>query len=193
METHLHVRPVNGFCTHVGSNDADSCKDVHFWDFFHIAPHLGVKTLKKTSLTRKIEKRAYYQNYCIDSNQILHSDKDHQMPFMGGPNTRITNPRWRTAAILEKSKNRYISAAVWAISTKIWHGVAVRSFLPFRPLKFEISKIQEGGVRQLEKSKNSHISPNSCDFDEIWQSDAVCPFWPLRSLKIWNFKNLRWR
>ena len=51
-------------------------------------------------------------------NQILHSDKDHQMPFAGGHHTRITNPRWRTAAILEKSKNCYISAAVWAISTK---------------------------------------------------------------------------
>jgi len=46
------------------------------------------------------------------------SDKDHQMPFVGGPHTRITNPRWRTAAILEKSKNRYISAAVQAILTK---------------------------------------------------------------------------
>ena len=40
----------------------------------------------------------------IDSNQILHSDRDHQMPFEGGLNTRITNPRWWTSAILEKSK-----------------------------------------------------------------------------------------
>ena len=68
--------------------------------------------------TRKIEKRAYFQNYCIDSNHILHSDKDHQMPFVGGHHTRITNPRWRTEAILEKSKNCYISAAVCAILTK---------------------------------------------------------------------------
>ena len=27
----------------------------------------------------------------------LHSDKDHQILFVGGPNTRKTNPRWRTA------------------------------------------------------------------------------------------------
>jgi len=40
------------------------------------------------------------------------SDKDYQMPFVGGPNMRITNPRWRTAAILEKSKNHHISATV---------------------------------------------------------------------------------
>jgi len=36
----------------------------------------------------------------IDFNQILHSDKDHQMSFVGGPNTRITNP---------SSKNRKIT------------------------------------------------------------------------------------
>jgi len=53
-----------------------------------------------------------------NSNQILHSDKDNQMVFVGGPNTHITNPRWRTAAILEKSKNHHISATVWPISTK---------------------------------------------------------------------------
>jgi len=52
--------------------------------------------------TCEIENHAYYRNYCIDCNQILHSDKDHQMLSVGGPNTRITNPRWRTAAILEK-------------------------------------------------------------------------------------------
>jgi len=28
--------------------------------------------------------------------------KDHLMTFVGGPNTHITNPRWRMAAILEK-------------------------------------------------------------------------------------------
>jgi len=37
---------------------------------------------------------------------------------VGGPNTRITNPIRRTAAILEKMKNRHVSAAVQAISTK---------------------------------------------------------------------------
>jgi len=40
------------------------------------------------------------------------------MPFVGGPHTRITNPRWRTAAILEKSKNCHILSAVQPIFTK---------------------------------------------------------------------------
>jgi len=63
----------------------------------------------------EIKKYAYYQNYCVDSNQILHSDKDHQMPFLGGPNTLITNPRWQTAP---SWKNRHISAMVWPINAK---------------------------------------------------------------------------
>jgi len=82
-----------------------------------MAPHLEGQTPKTpfwgseqafSSQTREIEKSAYYQNDCIDFNHILHSDKDHQMPFASGRNTGITNPRWRTAAILEKSKNRHI-------------------------------------------------------------------------------------
>jgi len=65
-----------------------------------------------SSQSHKILKLAYYRNYCIDSNQILHSDKDHQTSFVGGPITHITNPRWRTAAILEKSKNRHVSSTI---------------------------------------------------------------------------------
>ena len=76
-----------------------------------------IGVFKQNSRNRKT--CIYYQNYCIDSNQILHSDKDHQMPLVCGPHTRITNPRWRTAAILEKSKDSHISPAVSAISTKL--------------------------------------------------------------------------
>ena len=104
--------------THDGSNDADSRRDVPFLGIFHIVPHLGVNNPQFWSVNRRFQaklaksKSACYQNYCIDSNHILHNDKDHQMPFVGGPHTRITNPRWRTAAIVEKSKNRHISVAV---------------------------------------------------------------------------------
>ena len=60
----------------------------------------------------------------VNSNQILHSDKDHQMPFVCGPNTRSTNPIWRTAAILQKSQNHHISAVV--NFDEIWHDDAIR-------------------------------------------------------------------
>ena len=36
--------------------------------------------------------------------------REHLMPFMGGSNTRITNPRWRTDATFKKiEKSRYFS------------------------------------------------------------------------------------
>ena len=53
------------------------------------------------SLKLKILKLAYNRNHCIDFSQILDSDKDRQIVCVGGPNKRITNPRWRTAAILK--------------------------------------------------------------------------------------------
>jgi len=43
-------------------------------------------------------------NTGIDFNQILHNDRDHQEVVVGGPNRRPTNPRWRTAAILDFQK-----------------------------------------------------------------------------------------
>ena len=67
------------------------------------------------------------------------------MPFVGGPHTRITFPRWRTAAILEKSKNRYISAAVRAILTKFGLETQLDPLDRLDSQKFEISKIQDGG------------------------------------------------
>jgi len=111
------------------------------------------------------------------STKILHSDKDHQMPFVGGLNTRSTNPRWRTAAIL---KNRHISIAVWPILTK--SGTATQ-FDPLEPSdrqKFRISKIQDGGcrhLRHLEKSKYRHISatvgPIATKFGTLTQFDPL--------------------
>jgi len=59
----------------------------------------------------------------------LHSDKDQQMPFVGGLHTRITNPKWRTAAILEKLENSHISAAVQPILTKFG------TMMQFNPLE----------------------------------------------------------
>jgi len=85
----------------------------------------------------------------------LHIDKDHQTPFVGGPVTHTTNPTWRTAVILEKLKNRHISAA---ISTKFGKATQFDPLEPSDRYKFQISKIQDGGGRHLGKSKNRHIS-----------------------------------
>ena len=42
-------------------------------------PTLGSRTAKEQNRTRKLLKSAYHKNYCIDSNQILHNTKDHQV------------------------------------------------------------------------------------------------------------------
>ena len=161
------------------------------------------------------------------------------MPFVGGPNTRIKNPRWRTAAILKNRKTRCRGSSEF---DEIWHDDAVRPSWPFRPLKiwnfknqnggghnlekskirdisatvwliatkfgmvtqfdtqdvfhcwkFVISKIQPGGGRYFEKSKNRYLGGGFSDFDEIWHGDAVWSSWPFWLLQIWNFQYPRWR
>jgi len=68
--------------------------------------------------TDTILKSPCYRNYCTDCNQSLYSGKDCRVLFVNSPNTRPANPKWRTAAILEKWINRDISATVWPIWTK---------------------------------------------------------------------------
>jgi len=47
------------------------------------------------------------------------NDRDHQVVIAGGPNTRPTNPKWRTAAILKKKPLKlYISTTVRPILMK---------------------------------------------------------------------------
>jgi len=41
---------------------------------------------------------------------------------------------------------------------EIRHDDAIGTSRPFRPLKFQKQKIQDGGGRHLEKPKNCHIS-----------------------------------
>jgi len=64
---------------------------------------------------------------------------------------------------------------------EIWHDYAVRhSFDRSDRQNFQILKIQDGGGRHLEKSKNRHnyLGRSSSDFYEIWHTDALittCP------------------
>ena len=106
-------------------------------------PNFGawIGVFKPNSRNRKC---VYYQNYCIDSSQILHSDKDHQMPFVGGP----TN----------------------------------------------VLQIQDGG--RPPSWKNQKIATFQPQFERFWRNLACrCSSTsrPFRPLKIWNFKNPRWR
>jgi len=112
------------------------------------------------------------------------------MPFVGGHHTRITNPRWRTAAILEKSKNRHISAAFWAILTKFGTMMQFDTFDRPDRWKFVISKIQNDGGRRLKNRKMAISQPQFKRFKRNlarWRSSAlvtVCSVTNLRSKEI---------
>jgi len=105
-------------------------------------------------ITRKILKFAYYRNYCADYNQILHSDKDHQILIVCGPNMRKINSRWRTAAILRNWKS--------AISPELFdrcsRNLAWWRILGHRSWNFQLLKIQDCGRTPSWKSKIGHIS-----------------------------------
>ena len=151
-----------------GLNDADSSRGCDFLGFVDIDPHLGVKSLKNPNFggVKRVFKPhsrnrktciAYYQNYCADSNQILYSDKDHQMSFVGGPNAH-SKSKIMAGCHLGKSKNRHISATVRPISTKFDMVTHFDPLMPVDSLKFQILRIQDGGHGHLEKSENRHIS-----------------------------------
>jgi len=74
-------------------------------------PPKKVREMTFSSQTCKTLKLAYHLNYCIDSNQILHSDKDNAILFVGDPNTRKANPRCRIAAIWKNQKTAISQAA----------------------------------------------------------------------------------
>ena len=102
-------------------------KGCAFLGFDDMAPHLGGQIPQNPNFggvnrhfqaKLNTEKHAYYQHYCIDSNQILHSDKDHQMPLMGGLNARIIYQDGGRPPCWQKSKNRHMSAMVAPIATK---------------------------------------------------------------------------
>jgi len=106
----------------------------------------------------KILKFAYYWNYCADYNQILHSHKDHQILFMGGPNTRKTKSKMADGRHLENRKLA-ISLEQFDRSSQNsarWRKLGLRTRLVVKIHNFWKSKMADD--RHLEKSKIGHIS-----------------------------------
>ena len=87
----------------------------HFGGEIPETPNFGGVNRRFQAKRAKILKVSDYRNYYIDFNQNLHNDRDHQVVVVDDPNSRPTNPRWRTAAIWKKPLNRHISATVWPI------------------------------------------------------------------------------
>ena len=122
--------------THDGSKDADSRKDVPFGGFFHIAPHLGgqkppkplnfgawIGVFKPNSRNRKTVR--IIKTTAWIPTKFCTKIKTTKCTSWVVP-THALN-----AAILEKSKNCYISAVVRAILTKF--GMRMQFDPPDRP------------------------------------------------------------
>jgi len=78
--------------------------------------------------------------------------------IVGGPNSRPTNPRWRTAAILKKNiKSPYLCDCSTDFD-EIWQAEAHWPLTVDQVLKFRILEIQDGDDRHLENHKNRDIS-----------------------------------
>jgi len=143
---------------------------------------LGVVNRRFSSQAWKILKISYCRNYFIDVNQILHNDRDHRIVIVGGPNSRITNPRWTDGRHFGKTV-KLPFLCNWHCSTDfggIWYFGSYWHLSAHRPLKFQIFE-----CRHLEKSQKSRYLRNGLtDLYEIWYGDAkwVCPpLWPLKS------------
>ena len=120
----------------------------------------------------EILKLAYYRQYCTKSNQILHSEKEHQMLFVEHPHRRITNPRLWMVAILKKweiviSQQRFDHSA-WNLAW--WRALTLRAVL---------------ADKFLNLKKMPYIGHVLTDQHESLQSDAHLP------LTLWTISAVR--
>ena len=76
--------------------------------------------------------------------------KTTEIHFVGGPNRRITNPRWRTAAILKNRKRPYLRNGSTDMH-KIWYDDAFWTSKGYGQLKFPSLRAAIGSVNLLAK------------------------------------------
>jgi len=100
------------------------------------------------------------------------------MPFVGGPNTLITNPTWRTVAILEKSKNCHISAKVRPIAAKFGMVTHFGRPEPSCPKMSTFWKSTMAAAAILKTEKMPYLTNDLTDRRKIWHGDAFLPFEP---------------
>jgi len=95
--------------------------------------------------------------------------------FVGGPNTRITNPRWRTAAILKNCKRPYLLNGSTDLH-KIWYNHAFGTSKGYGQLKFPSFKNPRWRKTAILKNRKRLYLRNALtDVHKIWHDNA---FWP---------------
>ena len=116
-----------------------------------------------SSQTGKILKVSWYQNYCIDFNQIWHNDRDHQVVLVGGSNRRPTNTRRQTAAILKK--NRLITISLRPFDRFWWNLACWRTLAPYRGTSVKISNFWKSKMAAAAILKITKIAISPQCFD----------------------------
>jgi len=129
LRTHLQVKPVGGFSCLMAQMTQTRAM-MYLLGFFYMTviirgqipqnPIFLRREKAFSSQTCKKFKLSYFRHYGIYCNHVLHDDKDHQVPLVGGLNMSQTDPRWRTAAIL---KNWKIAIALQQID-EFWRNLA---------------------------------------------------------------------
>jgi len=122
--------------------------------------------------------------------QVLQNDRDYQVFNVGYPNTRPTNPKWRTAAILRKKLlNRHIFATVDRFR---WNLTLWRILAPYVETTTTISNFWISKMRSAAILKNTKIASSLEQFDGFSQNlVGWCKLAP--TVKSVNFNNPGWR
>ena len=132
-------------------------------------PNFGGVSRRFQAKRGKILKVSCYRNCCIDFNEIWSNDRDHQVVNVGGRSRRPTNPRWRTAAIMEKPLNHHLAATVRPILMKfstMTHQCAPGTESTVKSLNFWKSKMAAAAILNSHKNRDisATVSPISTKF-----------------------------
>ena len=111
--THLQVRPVDGFSRLMAQTTRTRAVVCLLVVSLILLPIFGVKSPQNPNfggVNRRFQaKQQNIESYIL--SKLAHRfrpnfdrDRDHQVVIADGLNTRPTNPRWRIAAILKKTR-----------------------------------------------------------------------------------------
>ena len=152
-----------------------------FWGLVHTAPHFG----------GKIPQNPYF--WGVNRHFQAYRAKYYDLhTIVCGLNTRKTNQRWRTDAILKIENLPYLQKVSTDLR-QIWYDDACWASQPDRRLKFSTFKNPRWRTAAILKIENGQYLRNcSTDLREIWHNDTQ---WAskLDRLKFRTFKNPRWR
>jgi len=108
--------------------------------------------------------------------------------FVDSPNRRITNPRWRTAAILNNRKRPYLTNALTDLH-KIWLDDAFWPYEGYGQLKSPTFKNPRWRTAAIWKIENHHIS--ATPWPICTKFDTKTHFGPPKTMGRQNFKLLK--